>query len=150
MDDLHINTLREICDWFVYGDKQKAGHMEWISSQSRRVSQDTLKGLFGVIREFGANNTGININSLIRRNYRKEKRLHDKKNKENKENENDLTQKYNFANQQLLTCKIELKDDLRIWAQLNGAEEAFLKMFQVTELQWLLKAFGDNINAEIK
>jgi len=39
---------------------------------------------------------------------------------------------------------------LRIWAQLDGAEEAFLKMFQVTELQWLLRVFGDNVNAEIK
>ncbi|RIA97629.1 hypothetical protein C1645_813871 [Glomus cerebriforme] len=100
-----------------------------------------------------------------------------------------------FASQQLLTCKIELKDDkgtsslrenlkafhndtqnllksenkftsikktsipkdpllglvqLRIWAQLDGAEEAFSKMLQVTELQWLLRAFGDNVNAEIK
>ena len=127
MDDPHINTLREIRDWFVYGNKQKAEHMEWILPQCQfdlilsingfigllefilnkypgsmvqawRVLQDTLEGLFGVIRELGgqtlksyghalnkyqvialvsseiksinygiANNTGIGINSLIRR-----------------------------------------------------------------------------------
>lgn len=39
---------------------------------------------------------------------------------------------------------------LQIWAQLDGAEEAFSKIFQVTELQWLLWAFGDDINAKIK
>ena len=39
---------------------------------------------------------------------------------------------------------------LRIWAQLDNAEEIFSKMLQVTELQWLLWAFGDNNNARIK
>ncbi len=39
---------------------------------------------------------------------------------------------------------------LRIWAQLDNAEEIFSKMLQVTELQWLLWAFGDNNNTRIK
>ena len=32
---------------------------------------------------------------------------------------------------------------LQIWAKLDGAEEEFSKMFLVSELQWLLWAFGD-------
>jgi hypothetical protein len=39
---------------------------------------------------------------------------------------------------------------LQIWAQLDGAEELFSKLFLVSELQWLLWAFGDNINNKRK
>ena len=35
---------------------------------------------------------------------------------------------------------------LQIWAQLDNAEEIFSKIFYVSELQWLLWAFGDNVN----
>ena len=39
---------------------------------------------------------------------------------------------------------------LQIWAQLDGAEELFSKLFLVSELQWLIWAFGDNINNKRK
>ncbi|RIA91991.1 hypothetical protein C1645_766053 [Glomus cerebriforme] len=39
---------------------------------------------------------------------------------------------------------------LQIWAQLDIAEELFSKMFLVSELQWLLWAFGDNVNNKRK
>jgi len=39
---------------------------------------------------------------------------------------------------------------LQIWAQLDGAEELFSKLFLVSELQWLLWAFGDNVNNKRK
>lgn len=74
-----INTLKEICKWFIYGDKQKIESKEWISSQCqfdlilfidgfleiltfflnksmiqpKCISQDMLEGLFGTIHEFG-------------------------------------------------------------------------------------------------
>ncbi|PKB96591.1 hypothetical protein RhiirA5_506906 [Rhizophagus irregularis] len=44
------------------------------------------------------------------------------------------------------TEKQELKDD----AQLDIDEELFSKIFLVNELQWLLWAFGDNINNKRK
>jgi hypothetical protein len=34
---------------------------------------------------------------------------------------------------------------LQIWAQLDSADELFSKMFLVSELLWLLWAFGDNV-----
>ena len=39
---------------------------------------------------------------------------------------------------------------LQIWAQLDNAEEIFSKIFYVSELQWLLWAFGDNVNDKRK
>jgi len=39
---------------------------------------------------------------------------------------------------------------LRIWAKLDGAEEEFSKIFLVSELQWLLWAFGDNVKNKKK
>ena len=33
---------------------------------------------------------------------------------------------------------------------MNGAEEEFLKMFLVSELQWLLWAFGNNVKNKKK
>ncbi|EXX65747.1 hypothetical protein RirG_130300 [Rhizophagus irregularis DAOM 197198w] len=39
---------------------------------------------------------------------------------------------------------------LQIWAQLDSAEGLFSKLFLVSELQWLLWAFGDNINNKRK
>ena len=92
MEDWRINTLKEIRNWFVYGDKQKAGHMGWISPQCqfdlilsidgflgmlgfilkkypgsivqpRRVSQDMLEGLFGIIRELGGDSSTQTLKS---------------------------------------------------------------------------------------
>jgi hypothetical protein len=82
LEDLRINTLKQIRDWFIRGDKQKTESKEWISSQcqydlvlsingfigmlkyifnkypsamiqAKRISQDMLEGLFGTIRELG-------------------------------------------------------------------------------------------------
>ncbi|PKB97158.1 hypothetical protein RhiirA5_433627 [Rhizophagus irregularis] len=39
---------------------------------------------------------------------------------------------------------------LQIWAQLDIAKELFSKIFLVNELQWLLWAFGDNMNNKRK
>jgi len=39
---------------------------------------------------------------------------------------------------------------LRIWAQLDGAEGEFSKIFLVSELQWLLWAFGDDVKNKRK
>lgn len=39
---------------------------------------------------------------------------------------------------------------LQIWVQLNTAEELFSKIFLVSELQWLLWAFGNNVNNKRK
>jgi len=33
MEDPQIQTLKNIRDWFLLGDNQKKGTMEWISSQ---------------------------------------------------------------------------------------------------------------------
>src|SRR5204863_8256958 len=92
MEDFCINTLKEIRNWFINGDKQKGGPMEWISSQcqfdlilsidgflemlafilkkypgsmiqSRRVSQDMLEGLFGTIRELGGDSSTQTLKS---------------------------------------------------------------------------------------
>ena len=92
LEDSRINTLKEIRNWFIYGDKQKAGHMEWISPQcqfdlilsingflgmlefilkkypgsiiqSRRVTQDMLEGLFGIIRELGGDSSTQTLKS---------------------------------------------------------------------------------------
>jgi hypothetical protein len=32
LEDPRINTLKEICNWFIDGDKQKTEFKEWISS----------------------------------------------------------------------------------------------------------------------
>ncbi|GES73643.1 hypothetical protein GLOIN_2v1541965 [Rhizophagus clarus] len=90
--DSHIKTLKKIRDWFVNGDKQKVGPMEWISSQCqfdlilsidgflgiiefilkkypgsmiqpRRISQDMLEGLFGTIRELGGDSSTQTLKS---------------------------------------------------------------------------------------
>ena len=37
---------------------------------------------------------------------------------------------------------IHALDQLRIWAQLEEAEESFARMFLVSELLWLVWAFG--------
>jgi hypothetical protein len=84
--DPRIDTLKEIRDWFICGDKQKTESKEWISPQCqfdlilsingflgmleyilkkypnsmvqpRRISQDVLEGLFGVIREIGGDSS---------------------------------------------------------------------------------------------
>ncbi|GES87690.1 hypothetical protein GLOIN_2v1776914 [Rhizophagus clarus] len=92
IEDSRIKTLKKIRDWFVNGDKQKVGPMEWISSQCqfdlilsidgflgmiefilkkypgsmiqpRRVSQDMLEGLFGTIRELGGDSSTQTLKS---------------------------------------------------------------------------------------
>ena len=76
LEDPRINTLKQIRDWFICGDKQKTESKGWISPQcqfdlilsingflemlafilnkhsgamiqARRISQDMLEGLFG-------------------------------------------------------------------------------------------------------
>ncbi|GBC15622.2 hypothetical protein GLOIN_2v1776914 [Rhizophagus irregularis DAOM 181602=DAOM 197198] len=90
--DPRVNTLKEIHNWFIYRNKQKTGHMEWISPQcqfdlilsidgflgllefilkkypgsivqSRCISQDILEGLFGVIRELGGDSSTQTLKS---------------------------------------------------------------------------------------
>ena len=39
---------------------------------------------------------------------------------------------------------------LQVWARLDCAEEEFTKMFLVSELQWLLWAFGNNVKTDKK
>jgi|GEM_PF-3028675 len=92
IEDPRINTLREIRDWFVRGDKQKTKPTQWISSQCqfdlilsidgflemltfflrkypgsviqpRRISQDMLEGLFGTIRQLGGDSSTQTLKS---------------------------------------------------------------------------------------
>ena len=92
LDDSRINTLKEICNWFVIGNKQKTESKEWISSQCqfdlilsingflgminfflkkypnsmiqpRRILQDILEGLFGTIRELGEDSSTHTLKS---------------------------------------------------------------------------------------
>ena len=92
LEDSRINTLKEICDWFVNGNKQKTESKEWILSQCqfdlilsingflgminfflkkypnsiiqlRRISQDMLEGLFGTIRELGGDSSTHTLKS---------------------------------------------------------------------------------------
>jgi hypothetical protein len=92
LEDTRINTLKEIRDWFIRGDKQKTESKEWISSQCqfdlilsingflgmlefilkkyptsmvqpRRISQDMLEGLFGTIREIGGDSSTHTLKS---------------------------------------------------------------------------------------
>ncbi|CAG8672655.1 3000_t:CDS:2, partial [Cetraspora pellucida] len=87
-----INTLREIHDWFVRGDKQKTKPTQWISSQCqfdlilsidgfleiltfflrkylgsviqpRCILQDMLKGLFGTICQLGGDSSTQTLKS---------------------------------------------------------------------------------------
>ncbi|CAG8840958.1 35478_t:CDS:1, partial [Racocetra persica] len=81
-NDPRLNTLKEIKQWFIQGNKQKKDSSQWFSAQCqfdlilfingflgivkyilnnypgaviqpKRVSQDILEGLFGTIREMG-------------------------------------------------------------------------------------------------
>lgn len=92
LEDPRINTLKEIYNWFVDGNKQKKDPKEWISSQCqfdlilsingflgminyflkkypgsmiqpRRISQDMLEGLFGNIRELGGDSSTHTLKS---------------------------------------------------------------------------------------
>jgi hypothetical protein len=60
------------------------------------------------------------------------KALHNDRPKNN-ENKSTLIKKANIPQDPLLGLV-----QLQIWVRLDGAEEAFSKIFQVTELQWLL------------
>jgi hypothetical protein len=64
---------------------------------------------------------------------------------QNSENKNVLMKKSNIPKDPLLGLA-----QLQIWAQLNNAEELFSKVFLVKELQWLIWAFGDNVNNKRK
>jgi hypothetical protein len=61
------------------------------------------------------------------------------------ENKNTLMKKSNIPKDPLLGLA-----QLQIWAQLDNAEELFSKTFLVIELQWLLWAFGNNVNDKKK
>jgi hypothetical protein len=92
LEDPRINTLKEIRDWFIFGDKQKKDTKEWISSQCqfdliisingflgmlefflkkypgsmvqpKCISQDMLEGLFGIIRELGGDSSTQTLKS---------------------------------------------------------------------------------------
>ena len=92
LEDSRINTLKEIRNWFIYGDKQKMESKEWISSQCQFdlilsidgflnmlafilgkysgstvqpqcISQDMLEGLFGIIHELGEDSTTQTLKS---------------------------------------------------------------------------------------
>ena len=92
LKDSRIDTLKEIRDWFICGEKQKTESKEWISSQCqfdlilsidgflgmltfvlnkypgsiiqpRRISQDMLEGLFGTIRELGGDSSTQTLKS---------------------------------------------------------------------------------------
>ncbi|UZO29391.1 uncharacterized protein OCT59_022869 [Rhizophagus irregularis] len=92
LEDPRINTLKQIRDWFICGDKQKTESKEWISSQcqfdlvlsingfigmltyilnkypsamiqAKRISQDMLEGLFGTIRELGGDSSTQTLKS---------------------------------------------------------------------------------------
>jgi hypothetical protein len=92
LEDPRINTLKEIRNWFIYGDKQKTESKEWISSQCqfdlilsidgflgilsfflnkypnsmiqpKRISQDMLEGLFGTIHELGGDSSTQTLKS---------------------------------------------------------------------------------------
>ncbi|GET66626.1 uncharacterized protein OCT59_000534 [Rhizophagus irregularis] len=92
LEDSRINTLKEIQNWFVYDNKQKTESKGWISSQCqfdlilsingflrilkyllsnypgsivqpKRISQDILEGLFGVIHEFGVDSSTHTLKS---------------------------------------------------------------------------------------
>ncbi|CAG8751547.1 22126_t:CDS:2, partial [Gigaspora margarita] len=56
-----------------------------------------------------------------------------------------LIKKTNIPMDPLLGLK-----QLQIWAQLDGAEEVFSRIFLVSELQWLLWAFGDSATKKRK
>uniref|UniRef100_U9U4W0 Uncharacterized protein n=1 Tax=Rhizophagus irregularis (strain DAOM 181602 / DAOM 197198 / MUCL 43194) TaxID=747089 RepID=U9U4W0_RHIID len=93
LEDPRINTLKQIRNWFIYGDKQKTESKEWILSQCqfnlilsidsfleiltfflnkypnsmiqpKRISQDMLEGLFGTIRELGGD-TGKTLTNRV-------------------------------------------------------------------------------------
>ncbi|RGB22539.1 hypothetical protein C1646_775917 [Rhizophagus diaphanus] len=55
--DLRIDTLKEIRDWFICGDKQKTEFKEWISPQY------VFEGLFGVIRKIGGDSSTHTLKS---------------------------------------------------------------------------------------
>jgi hypothetical protein len=92
LEDTRISTLKEIRNWFIYGDNQKTGPKGWISSQCqfdlissingflemlkfmlnkypgsmiqpKRISQDLLEGFFGTIRELGGDSSTQTLNS---------------------------------------------------------------------------------------
>ncbi|CAG8811754.1 42478_t:CDS:2, partial [Gigaspora margarita] len=56
-----------------------------------------------------------------------------------------LIKKTNIPTDPLLGLK-----QLQIWAQLDGAEKVFSRIFLVSELQWLLWAFGDSTTKKQK
>jgi len=92
LEDPRLNTLKEIKQWFIQGDKQKKDSSQWFSAQCqfdlilsingflgiveyvltnwpgaiiqpRRLSQDMLEGLFGSIREMAGDSSTHTVQS---------------------------------------------------------------------------------------
>ncbi|CAG8663040.1 12211_t:CDS:2, partial [Racocetra persica] len=92
LEDPHLNTLKEIKQWFIQGDKQKKDSSQWFFAQCqfdlilsingfleiieyiltnwpdaiiqpRRLSQDMLKGLFRSIREMAGDSSTYMVQS---------------------------------------------------------------------------------------
>ena len=49
LEDLRINTLKQIRDWFICGDKQKTESKEWISSQCQFDLILSIDGFLGML-----------------------------------------------------------------------------------------------------
>ncbi|RHZ60331.1 hypothetical protein Glove_355g33 [Diversispora epigaea] len=164
LTDTRINTLKEICDWFISGDKQKTGSKEWISAQCQLdliISIDGFldmlkfilnkypgaiiqpKRFFGTIRELGGDSStqtlksyghalnkykitslvsseikSLNygkadaartgITTLVRRDYRKDKKNSIKNNENNCINQEHLILFKNLLADKLIMGEIEI------------------------------------------
>src|SRR6266487_4417522 len=49
LEDPRINTLKQIHDWFICGDKQKTESKEWISSQCQFDLILSINGFLGML-----------------------------------------------------------------------------------------------------
>ncbi|UZO24058.1 uncharacterized protein OCT59_016380 [Rhizophagus irregularis] len=122
MDDSRINTLKEIRDWFVNGKKQKIC-LSTIHELGGDSSTQTLKSYGHTLNKYQitalisseiksvnygiANSMGTGIASLMRRDYRKNKKHYE----EDKEN-NNICQKYNTRLLQLSTFSCGIFESL--------------------------------------
>ena len=52
LEDSRINTLIEIRNWFIHGDKQKTEYKEWISSQCQFDLILSIDGFLGMLKFF--------------------------------------------------------------------------------------------------
>ncbi|PKK58112.1 hypothetical protein RhiirC2_857935 [Rhizophagus irregularis] len=65
-------------------------------------------------------------------------------------NDNQIKTKYTLKKTSIPKDPVLGLKQLQVWARLNGAEEEFTKIFLVSELQWLLWAFGNNVKTDKK